>query len=331
MPTFVEPPSGSPFLSIYEKDLNRPAAKLKALILADLNGVPQRIAQLSEWLSARNHSFTIDLVLVIGVSRVAPDCQTHHQALAEQAIDSATISQLENICPRVVYVPGRNEHPSAWESNDHLTPRLTPSSHNAIAGPLHVAPDLYIVHRRFADGISDKPVHHLPTSWRQTIYARLTRPPHFRIPPHPSAIVLCSSQLTDDSNSKPKLRQRGFFGTVRSLLTLKRASVPDLDFILAVTPAKMQRTRNSSSVYRLADRTLDPGSFADGYFSIVGFVRPDVWDPLKEPHVQEEQLTCESAWEVENITKYNLENKIVDDEDDEIGSERGEKVGESND
>lgn len=313
MPTFTEPPSGSPFLSVFEKDPDRPAAKLRTLILSDLKGVPQRIAQLSQWLSARNYSFTVDLVLVIGVSRPAPDCKTTHQALAEQANDSATIAQLENICPRVVYIPGLHEHPTAWESKDHAPPRLTPFSHNAIAGPLHIAPDLYIVHRRFADGISDKPVHHLPVSWRHTIYARLTRPGRFRIPPHPSAIVLCSSQLPDDHTSKSKAM--GLLRTVRSLLSLNRGSTPDLDFILAIAPPKMQRVPSSSSVFRLAERTLDPGSFSDGYFSLATFVRPDVWDPEVEPDVDDEQLTCESAWEVENVTKYNLDHKLTDDDE----------------
>ena len=207
----------------------------------------------------------------------------------------------------------------AWDSKDQGTPRLTPFSHNAIAGPLHVAPDLHIVHRRFADGISDKPVHHLPTSWRQTIYEKLTRPARFRIPPHPSAIVLCSSQLEEDSNSKkPKQKSLGFFRTVRSLLSLNRVSVPNLDFILAVAPPKLQRVPNSSAVFRTADRTLDPGSFAYGYFCIVDFVRPDVWDPEKKPDVDDEQLEHleESAWEVDNITKYNIDYTLTDDEDD---------------
>lgn len=316
MPTLLEPPSGSPFLSIAEKDPNRRAAKLRTLIISDLKAVPQRIAQLSQWLSARNHSFSIDLILVVGVSRPAVDCKTPHQAFAEQANDSVTIAQLELICPRVVYVPGLHEHPSAWESKDQLTPCLTQYSHNAVAGPLHVAPDLYIVHRRFADGISDKPVHHLPLSWRHTIYAKLTRPQRFRIPPQPSAIVLCSSQLPDAHTSKTKAK--GFFTTVRSLLSLhNRSSVPELDLILAIAPPKMQRIPNSSNVFRRTDRTLDPSSFSDGSFCLATFVRPDIWDPMKEPYVDRDQLACEIAWEVENITKYNLDYKMDDEDDDE--------------
>lgn len=312
MPSIPAPPSSSPFFSVFEKDANRPASKLQVLILSDLQAVPQRVAQLSQWLSCKGYSFKLHLILVIGVSRPAPNCTTIHQALAEQANDSATISQLENICPRVVYVPGLHEHPSAWETKENGTPRLTPFSHNAVAGPLHVAPDLYVVHRRFADGISDKPVHHLPVSWRHTLHAKLTRPARFRIPPNPSAIVLCSSQLPDAHTSTSK--SMGLLRTVRSLLSLSRNTVPDLDFILAISPPKMQRVPNSSPVFRNADRTLDPGSFQDGYFCLAAFVRPDVWDPTKEPEIDNEQLTIESAWEVENITKFNLDEDLKEDE-----------------
>lgn len=316
MPIYAEPPTGSPFLSIAERDPDRPAAKLCTLILVDLKAVPQRIAQLSEWLSARNYSFSIDLILVLGVSRPAPNCVTRHQSLAEQANDTATLSQLELICPRVIYVPGLHEHPTAWESRDELTPKLTPHSHNAVAGPIHVAPDLYIVHRRYADGISDKPIHYLPLSWKQTIYSKLTRPSRFRTPLHPSAIVLCTSQLPDDHTSKSKTV--GFFRSVRSLLSLSsRSSVPQLDNILSIVPPKMQRLPTSSVVYRSADRTLDPGSFDDGTFCIGTFVRPDIWDPTAEPDIDDEQLGYESAWEVENITKYNLNTKSDDDDDDD--------------
>lgn len=302
----------SPFFSILEKDPHRTAAKLRALVLSDLRAVPQRVAQLAEWLIARKLTFTIDVILVIGISRPAPNCQTVHQALAEQGNDAMTISYLENICPRVIYVPGLHEHPSAWETNLAAAPRLTPTSYNAIAGPFRLAPDLYVVHRRFADGISDNPTHFLPLSWRNTIYAKLTRPPRFRIPAQPSAIVLCSSQLPDDQPAKSK--GIGLLRTVRSLLSLNRSALPNLDFILAVAPSKMQRVPNSSAVFRMADRSIDPGSFADGHFCVVTFIRPDVWDPDIEPDIDEEQLECETAWEVENITKYNLDQALVNDD-----------------
>lgn len=299
------------FFSTLEKTPHRKAARLRALILSDLRAVPQRVAQLAEWLISRKHAFLIDVILVIGVSRPAPNCQAPHQALAEQANDSTTISYLENICPRIIYVPGLHEHPSAWESNAAAAPRLTPTSYNAIAGPFRIAPDLYVVHRRFADGISDKPSHYLPLSWRNTMYAKFTRPPRFRIPTRPSAIVLCSSQLPDDRASKSN--GIGLLRTVRSLLSLSRLTLPNLDFILAVAPSKMQRVPNSSSVFRMAERSIDPGSFADGHFCITTFVRPDVWDPDVEPDIDEEQLECETAWEVENITKYNLDQTLMDD------------------
>lgn len=309
------PPSGSPFFSVFEQDPDRPAEILQVLILSDLQAVPQRIAQLSQWLSAHDYSFKIHLILVIGVSRPAPHCTTTHEALAEQANDSAAIAQLENICPRVIYVPGLHEHPTAWETKENAIPRLTPFSHNAVAGPLHVAPDLYVVHRRFADGISDNPVHHLPVSWCHTIHAKFTRPPRFRISSMPSAIVLCSSQLPDAHTSKSK--SRGLLRTVRSLLSLSRNTAPNLHFILAIAPPKMQRVPNSSTVFRNAERTLDPGSFQDGYFCIASFARPDVWDPIKEPDIDDEQLEFESAWEVQNITKYNLDNKLTEDDEDD--------------
>lgn len=301
----------SPFFSIMEKYPHRKAARLRALILSDLRAVPQRVAQLAEWLIARKHAFLIDVILVIGVSRPAPNCQTPHQALAEQANDSTTISYLENICPRVIYVPGLHEHPSAWETNAAAASRLTPTSYNAIAGPFHIAPDLYVVHRRFADGISDKPLHYLPLSWRNTMYAKLTRPPRFRIPAQPSAIVLCSSQLPDDQASKSK--GIGLLRTVRSLLSLNRSILPNLDFILAVAPKMMQRVPNSSAVFRMADRSIESCSFADGHFYVTTFIRPDVWDPDVVPDIEEGQLECETAWEVENITKYNLDQTLVAD------------------
>lgn len=310
----------SPFFSVLEKDPNRPAAKLRALILSDLQAVPQRVAQLAEWLAARKHAFTIDVILVVGISRKANNCVTPHQSLAEQGNDAMTISYLENICPRVIYVPGLHEHPSAWETGTNGPPRLTLSSYNAIAGPFHLAPDLYVVHRRFADGISDKPTHFLPLAWRNTMYAKLTRPPRFRIPHQPSAIVLCSSQLVDDNNTK-KFKAIGLLRTVRSLLSLNRSSVPNLDFILAVVPPKMQRVPSASAVSRLADRSLDPGSFAEGNFCITTFVRPDVWDPNIEPDVEEEQLESETAWEVEKTTSYNLDGPhLIHDDLEEISS-----------
>lgn len=76
----------------------------------------------------------------------------------------------------------------------------------------------------------------------------------------------------------------------------------------------MRRVPNTSSVYRSADRTLDPGSFSNGDFCIVRLVRPDVWDPLKEPYVDDEQLHCESAWEVANIYRYNMDRPLRGDE-----------------
>lgn len=301
----IYPAFKSPFFSILEKDPNRTAAKLRTLILSDLRAVPQRIAQLAEWLIARKHVFTIDVILVVGVSRPAPSCQAAHQALAEQANDSMTISYLENICPRVIYVPGLHEHPSAWETDATAAPRLTPTSYNAIAGPFHLAPDLYVVHRRFADGITDNPTHFLPLSWRSTLYAKLTRPPRFRNPAKPSAIVLCSSQLPDDQ--APKSKAIGLLRTVRSLLSLNRLTLPNLDFILAVAPSKMQRVPNTSTVFRMANESIDPGSFAEGYFCVATFIRPDVWDPKIKPVIEQDQLDCKTAWEVENITKYNLD------------------------
>lgn len=289
-------------MSITERDPAKPSSPLRILILSDLQAVPQRVAQLSEWLADNGFAFSIDLVLVIGVSRPHKRTDIRHIDLAELGNDSGTIGELEHICPRVVYVPGIHEAGACWEA--HNPPSLTPTSLNAIKGPVHIASDLVVVHRRYADGLTEKPVQQLPNAWKNTLYSKLSRPLRYRIPQNKSAIVLCSSQLPNQGSSSKSL---AFLRTVRSLLSLNRHSVPTLDSIMAIVPPKLQRVPSSSNVFKSVERTLDPGSFAEGEFCIVDLRRPSVWDPEEEPEVDEDQLTFESAWEVEKTMKYNLE------------------------
>lgn len=302
-------------MSVVQHNPNRPAATLRILIISDLQAVPQRVAQLSQWIHSHKLSFSIDVIVVIGVSRPAPNCTTLHEALANQGNDSVTLAQLEHICSRVIYVPGLHEHYTAWEPKQGEPLRLTNHSHNAISGPVVVAPDLVVVHRRYVDGITEKPTTNLPNSWRHTLYRKLSPPPRFRRAYRPSAIVLCTSQIPDAHASKSK--SLSLLRTVASLLSLARSSIPELDYILAVAPPKMQRLPNKSSIFQDAERTLDPGSFADGDFCIAHLVRPDIWDPLKEPEVDEEQLPFESAWWVDTINRYNLDRPIGSDDDDD--------------
>lgn len=97
------------------------------------------------------------------------------------------------------------------------------------------------------------------------------------------------------------------------MLSLNRTAVKDLDFILAISPPKMQRVPNSSPVLKNAERILDPGSFVDGEFWIVDLQRPTVWDPVQEPEVDDDQLLFESAWEVVNTTKHSLDHPAGED------------------
>lgn len=285
-------------------DPNKLAASLRILVLSDLHAVPQRIAQLSEWLTEHKFAFSIDLILVVGVSRPHNRTDLKHIDLAEQGNDSATIAELEQICPRVIHAPGLHEAGASWET--HFPPALTPSSVSAIAGPVHIAPDLVVVHRRYADGLTEKPLQQLPAAWKNTLYSKLTRPERFRTPKQSSAIVLSSSQLPNQGSSSKSL---AILRTVRSLLSLNRHSIPGLDFILAIAPPKMQRVPNSSNVLKNVHRTLDPGSFTEGGdFWILELERPTVWDPVQEPEVDEDQLEWENAWEITKTDKYNLDN-----------------------
>lgn len=163
--------------------------------------------------------------------------------------------------------------------------------------------DLTVVHRRYADGLSERTVHQLPESWRSTVYSKHKRPIRFRTPPNNSVIVLCSSQLPQQPS--------GILQTVRSLLSLAR-SPPELDIVLAIAPPRMQRLKSTSNVTKVAQWTVDPGSFADGHFCIAELRRPDVWDPLIDDCVDEDVLKCESAWEVVNVEKYNLDRDTDD-------------------
>ncbi|KAI0567438.1 hypothetical protein FGB62_2g233 [Gracilaria domingensis] len=292
-------PGVPPFMSLSSAHPQAPARNLRLLVMADLGATPQRIAQLSQWLSEHNFSFTIDAVLVIGVSRTHPSHQYPHQLYAEQGNDSATIAELEQICPRVVYVPGLHETSASWDTKAG-PPLLSSSSVNAISGPVFLTEDLIVVHRRYADGLTEKPVLQLPSSWRETLYAKLRRPRRFRQPPRNSAIVLSSSELPNNSTGLSLMR------TVRSLLHLKR-SAPDYDLILVVAPPKMQRVPSASNVSKSADRIVDPRSFVDGYFCIIDLQRPDIWDPAKEPEVEDEQLDSETAWYVLRVARYNLD------------------------
>lgn len=288
-----------PFMSLASDHPLANARNLRLLVLSDLGATPQRITQLSQWLSEHNHSFTIDAILVIGISKPPPPHEYIHQLNAEQGNDSATVTELEQICPRVVYVPGLHETSPSWDAKAG-PPLLSSSSVNAISGPVHLTEDLLVVHRRFADGLSEKPIIQLPSSWQETLFAKLRKPYRFRTPPRPSAIVLSSSQLPNHSTGLSLAR------TVRSLLHLNR-SAPDYDFILVIAPPHMQRVPPASSVLKAADHVLDPGRFLDGYFCIVDLQRPDVWDPKKEPDVDDVQLESETAWDILRVSRYNLD------------------------
>lgn len=294
--------TSSPFISVSEGDPSRPASPLRILVLSDLQAVPQRIAHLSQWLAENGFAFSIHLVLVIGVSREHKRTDIRHIDLAELGNDSVTLAELENICSRVVYVPGLHEAGAIWEAKNTLS--LTPTSINAIKGPVEIASDLLVVHRRYADGLTDKPVWQLPPSWRNTLYSKMSPPRRYRKPRNKSAIVLCSSQLPNEGSSSKSL---AFLRTVRSLIALKRHTIPNLDYILAVVPPKMQRVPSPSKIFDAVDQTLDPRSFADGDFWIVDLRRPASWDPTAQPDVDEDKLASENAWQVEKMTMYNLE------------------------
>ncbi|CAN8067463.1 unnamed protein product [Agarophyton chilense] len=291
-------PGVIPFMSLSSTQPQATARSLRILVMADLGATPQRIAQLSQWLSEHNFSFTIDSVLVIGVSRPPPAHEYPHQLFAEQGNDSATIAELEQICPRVVYVPGLHETSASWDTRAGPA-LLSSSSVNAISGPVYLTEDLIVVHRRYADGLTEKPVFQLPSSWKETLYAKLRRPVRFRQPLRNSAIVLSSSELPNDTAGLSLMR------TVRSLLHLKRSTI-NYDLILVVAPPKMQRVPSASNVFK-SDLVLDPGRFVDGYFCIIDFKRPDIWDPEKEPEVQNEQLDSETAWDILRVSKYNMD------------------------
>lgn len=293
----------SPFISLSAHN-PPPPPSLKVLILSDIRAVPQRITQLSEWLADHDLSFKIGLILVVGVSRPYKRTDIPHVDAAELGNDSITLGELEQICARVVYVPGLYDAPENWDSDP---PSLSPFSLNAIRGPVHIAEDLYVVHRRYVDGLSEKPVNQLPQRWRQTLYTKLARPRRFRVPPKPSAIVLSSSQLPHTTSCQ---RSMGFFRTVRSLLSITRAKVPKLDFILTIAPPKVQRLPSSSNVFHESDVLLGPSSFAEeGAFLIADLERPAALDPLQEPFVDDIALSAETAWEVVKTSVYNIDEK----------------------
>lgn len=310
VPTYSETPFEghitSPFISVTAQDPMRPANVLRTLILSDLQADPQKVAHLSQWLTENQLAFTIDLILAIGISQ-PPSQGCKSNPMAEQGNDAATLSELEQICSRVICVPGLHEPPSSWETRNSRPPRLTHTSVNAITGPVCIAPHLVVVHRRFADGITDRPVRQLPASWKQTLYSKMSPPARFRNPQRESAIVLSSSQLMATNSTSAVI-----FRKVRSLLSIIRKE-PDMDWILAVVPPKMQRVPSSSSVLKKVKRSLDPKSFGDGDFCIATFHRPSVWDPHLEPNGEEEQLDVETAWEIEEIRHYNLSRSASDD------------------
>lgn len=285
-------------MSLASDHPNAISRTIRVLVVADLGACPQRIAALSQWLSEQNFSFTIDAVLAIGVSRPPPPHQASHQLAAELGNDAATIAELEQICSRVVYVPGLHENSASWDTKAG-PPLLSSSSVNAISGPVYLTNDLVVVHRRFADGMTEKPVLQLPSSWKKTLYDKLRTPRRFREPPRHSAIVLSSSELPNHSSGLSLMR------TVRSLLHLNR-SPPDYDLILVIAPPRMQRVPPTSNVLKSADLVVDPGRFVDGFFCIIELQRPDVWDPLKEPEVDDAQLDNETAWDILRVSKYNL-------------------------
>lgn len=284
----------SPFMSVTENHPLKPARPLRVLILSDLRAIPQRIAQLSQWLASNSFSFTIDLILAVGISRPCPDhtC-TQTKAQAELGNDSATLAELEQICPRVVYVPGLHETSTSWETNNTRPPSLTSTSLNAIVGPVHVTDDLLVTHRRFMDGLTYKPIHQLPRSWRQTLYSKLMRPVRFKQAQHKCVIVLCSSQQLKENKTTEHC---------------SASKTPEYDVILTISPANMQRTTTSSAVFKLADRICDPGTFGgNGDFCIANMSRPPIWEVRAGCTVDETAFAGEKAWKVESIEKYNLE------------------------
>jgi len=125
--------------------------RLNVVIVSDIHGRIDRIQQLLEWL-ARDDDEPGGRVPVTDLLLVAGDIANRNMHAADSdepetiakttASMSFVLAELENICARLVYVPGNHDSPETYKEP---LPHLTLHSCNAHAKQIRVYPDVVVV------------------------------------------------------------------------------------------------------------------------------------------------------------------------------------------
>jgi len=122
------------------------AEKLNIVIVSDVHARIDRIHQLLDWLSEDDNVPVTDLLLVSG--DIANRNMQAEDRGSESAIANTTaqmslvLAELENVCARLVYVPGNHDSPKSYIEP---LPSLSIHSCNAHGRQIRVLPDVVVV------------------------------------------------------------------------------------------------------------------------------------------------------------------------------------------
>ncbi|KAH3760357.1 ser/thr phosphatase family protein [Pelomyxa schiedti] len=115
--------------------------RLRILVVSDMHAKMECLHALAKW-ATRSHE-EIDLILLPGDlgSFKSTDVSIPEKCCECEGEMSSVIGYLENLCTRVVYIPGNHDAPSTYTLP---TPRLTTNSVNIHGLCIRIAPNLVI-------------------------------------------------------------------------------------------------------------------------------------------------------------------------------------------
>jgi len=126
--------------------LNAPTStSLKILVTSDIHLALEKINQLGDWLTLHNKE-NVDFIICCGdLTNMDPADQGVQELVSAcEGEMSSVLARLENVCAKVVYLPGNHDAKTALEIGEPR-PRITTHSVNLHHRCLRVAPDLVLV------------------------------------------------------------------------------------------------------------------------------------------------------------------------------------------
>jgi hypothetical protein len=183
---------------------------LTLLVLGDCRGDRRRIARLSEIL--HHAPVSVDVVLVLGLL-AKPPSNLNLDDPSREGDASATLAAVENISPRVFYVPGLHDPSASHQyhadfqdieasistqdlplgrmdsATSVMVPRLTAHSMNVLTRPIRLCDDL-VISSSFPRSTFLEPAH--APLWCYSLSQRLRRPGALPISPSDAQVLLFS-------------------------------------------------------------------------------------------------------------------------------------------